>query len=154
MAQSSNFIYEKRLVNRLKGYWDRINDENDVPLSSKFNGGSISDMWESCLTFKVTYAGNTKIYHCDHVGRMLQDGFGKDLKGRYFSSYDMNRSISRDFVQILDKVIESRQFVVSQGQFVNFRDKIVKFRDCIMPFKDFSGNVKLIVVGVSWRSFD
>jgi hypothetical protein len=155
MLDSTIFISEKRLVNRLRMYWDHIKTGDTIPLFAKFNQNYIADMWDNCLLFFVSHNGNkTKFYHCDYVGKNLSLAFGTDLKDRYVSSKDKLVLPGANLIPYLDKVLEVKDFVMSSGQFVNYRNKIVKYRDCIMPFCDSSGNITNLVVGISWREFE
>jgi hypothetical protein len=130
-----------------------VAEEGDVPLIQKFSSNSIMDMWENCLAFRVTIKGDSKIYQCEHVGRSLSEAYGNDLKFKYFSSYERDLSLSREFIKALDEAVDKRQFTLSQGQFINYKNKVVKYRDCIMPLKDISGEIRMVVAGVSWRVF-
>ena len=146
-------IYEKRLVNRLKTFWDRVKDENGIPLYSKFNYGSLHDIMDSCMTIRVITSGKAKIYHCDYVGDLLKVAFGKELEGRYFSSYDSSGTLNRQFLKLLDYAVDNADFVLSEGQFVNKKSEVVKYRDCVMPFRNHKNQVHMVVIGVSWRVF-
>lgn len=154
MHGENNHIHEKRLVNRLKSYWEAVKTEGKLPQYSKFNKNLIADMWDNCLLFCVSYDGSEKIYHCEYVGQQLSLAFGKELKDVYISSKNRLVLPGANLMQYLDKSLLDKDFVMSSGQFVNFRDKIVKYRDCILPFTDKNGNINYLLVGISWREFN
>ena len=153
MLQDTKIVNERRLVIRLQSYWDTIRQQDPLPDFNKFNQNSIPDIWDSCMLFKVSDAGNKKMYQCAYVGRQLIEGFGKDLENRYVSLHDKRMLPGSNIVEFLEKTIESKSVMLSQGQFVNHQNKIVKYRDCILPFSDRTGKIKQLVVGISWRAF-
>lgn len=153
MIPEHSNIYDRRLVDRLKKYWDRMKGTETAPIFSRFNGNAIQDVWDCCLSIKVVKSGKIKIYQCQEVGQKLKVAFGKELKGKYFTSFDGGGTLNKGFLKFLDYSVDVKEFVVSQGQFVNSKSKVVKYRDCIMPFVDLKGEIKLLIVGVSWRSF-
>ncbi len=150
---SSDNIYEKRLVNRLRMYWDRVREEGDVPFSNTFSSNQLGDVWQSCLQIKVTVAAEKNLYFCEFAGEQLKKGLGKDLKDKYFSSSETGGIVSREFIKVLDESVGNKEFVLSQGQFINPQSKVVKYRDCVLPFKDLDGKIDMLIVGLSWRSF-
>lgn len=153
MAITTEITSERRLVNRLKNYWDMLRGESDIPNFAKFNSAQIADMWQNCMSFSVTLtAGRKKMYQCNFVGENVSAGFGKDLKDRYVSSHDKRILPGANLTEAMDDAVDNRLFVLSAGQFVNFQNKIVKYRDCIMPFGD-DNNVTNVVVGISWKAF-
>lgn len=155
MLESAEFIHEKRLVNRLRMYWNYIRNDDILPNYSKFNQNYIADMWNNCLLFSVSYTGReTKLYQCEYIGQNLSVAFGNDLKDRYISSKDRLILPGANLMEYLDKSLTEKKFTMSSGQFVNYRDKIVKYRDCILPFADKNRNVSHLVTGISWREFD
>ena len=155
MLDSAKFIHEKRLVHRLKMYWDHIRQDDKIPKYSKFNQNYIADMWDNCLVFYVSYSSrDNKLYHCEYVGQNLSVAFGSDLKDRYISSKDRLILPGSNLLSYLDKTSEVKEFIMSSGQFVNYRNKIVKYRDCILPFAGKDDDVSCLIVGISWREFD
>ncbi len=155
MLNNTENISERRLVNRLKSYWDSLREEADTPLFQKFNQNSIIDMWENCMHFQATATTQRKkIYQCKFVGKNLISAFGKELKDRYVSSYDKRILPGSNLAEAMDNSCDNRVFVLSSGQFVNNENKIVKYRDCIMPFSNFDDNITDLIIGISWRSFN
>lgn len=145
---------ERRMVNRLKSYWESLRKQNELPIFEHFNQNSVADMWDSCLSFNVTSSsGGKKMYQCNFVGNDLNKAFGKDLKDRYVSSADKRVLPGANLMESLDNSVDSKVFVLSAGQFVNSDHKIVKYRDCVMPFTNFEGTVTNLVVGISWKAF-
>jgi len=152
LSQTEN-IQEHRLVNRLRSYWDRLRETDDLPNILKFNKGNISDIWENCLLIKLVSDGTNKVYNVEYTGRELLSAVGSDLKGKYFSAAGSNDLFSRELISALNNSIEKKEFTLSEGTFPNNKGKIVKYRDCIMPFKDGKGEISVLVVGISWRAF-
>lgn len=150
---NAEFVSERRLVNRLKGFWDMAKGAEELPPYNKFNKGSIDDLWNNCILVSVNSSSKQIMYKYEHVGKSAIEAFGKDLTGVYASSYEKSLLHGSNLLKYLDKSIEERSFLVSQGQFVNAEDKIIKFRDCILPFADGGGNISHLLVGLSWRSF-
>lgn len=153
MLSVNENVYEKRMVVRLQAFWDRMRGQNDVPLSTGFSGNALEDIWQSCLTIKVTTTKEKNLYFCEHVGSQLKQALGKDLKDKYFSSYETGGIVGRDFIKVLDESISTKKCVVSQGQFINPQSKVVKYRDCILPFKNNDNQIDMLIIGISWRSF-
>jgi hypothetical protein len=152
-VNNAEFVSERRLVNRLKSYWDLSRGSAELPLFSHFNKSTIEDIWKNCILVSVTNSGRQILYKYDHVGESAVEAFGKDLTGIYASSYEKSLMHGSNLLKYLDKSVEERSFLVSQGQFVNAEDKIIKFRDCILPFVDTQNNVSNLVIGLSWRAF-
>ncbi len=130
-----------------------IKAQEDLPLTSSFNGAAIQDIWDSCMAFKVGLTNGNKVYQCEYVGKSLVQAFGNDLKNRYFSSFDSNARLSREFMKYLDSAVEKKDFIVSEDMFMQ-KAKTIKYRDCIMPFKNMKGEIDYLVVGISWRAFN
>src|SRR5690606_33092749 len=127
-------IYEQRLVNRLKQYWENAKGEDDIPLSMKFNGSFIQDIIENCITVKVTNANGVNTYQVSHFGRNLKGAFDEDLSDKYFSMQVSGKTINKQFITYLDKAVETKEIVNSEGSFIGGKGKVIKYRDCIMPF--------------------
>ncbi len=153
MLSVNENIYSKRLVDRMQGFWNRVRGDAELPESGSFSGAMIEDVWQHCLSFKVTETAGKNIYFCEFVGDNLKAGLGKDLKDKYFSSLETGGIVSRDFIKVLDESVDGRKPTVSQGQFINGKGRVVKYRDCVLPFSGVSGKVNLVVVGISWRAF-
>ncbi len=154
MFDQTENIPEQRLVKRLRTYWDRIRENDDVPFAIKFNNAGISDIWESCILIKVGTSGAKKTYNIERIGTQLTEAVGRDMSGKYFMSSDSDGGIlSREFINVMNNSIDKKEFLLSEGSFVNKKGRIIKYRDCVMPLKDNKGEVNLLVVGISWRSF-
>ncbi len=144
---------ERRLVVRLKSYWDMIRGDNLQPNFSKYNPGAISDMWENCIQFNLASTDSKNLYQIVHVGRNLEKDFGNDLKGKYISSNERRIMPGSNLMEYVDKCVETGEYILSQGQFVNNANKIVKYRNCMMPFVNNKSEIKNIIVGLSWKAF-
>lgn len=153
MLYDANIANERRLVARLKNYWDNIREDEGVPNIGKFNINSVQDIWGNCMLFDISSGGTKKVYQCSHVGDLLVEGFGKDLKNRYVSSYDKRLMPGSNLLEFMDESVNKKDFILSQGQFVNHKDKIVKYRNCILPFVNSAGTIRHLVIGLSWRAF-
>jgi hypothetical protein len=146
-------IQEQRLVNRLRLYWDRIRENEDIPNALKFNSNALGEIWESCLLMNVGGIAGARTYNIEVTGRTLLTPLGSDLRGKYFSSNNTGGELfSRDFINVLDASIERKAFMISEGVFVNKAGKKIKYRDCVLPFKNSKGEINKLVVGISWRS--
>ncbi|HCR85606.1 MAG TPA: hypothetical protein DIV86_02900 [Alphaproteobacteria bacterium] len=154
MLENYTPVHEKRLVNRLKNYWDNIKPENSVPEYNRFNKNFIADMWENCMLFYVINNGDQKLYHCEHVGSQLTISFGNELKDAYVSSRNKLLLPGANLMKYMDIALSKKDFIMSSGQFVNYKNKIVKYRDCILPFTDNNSNISYLIVGISWREFN
>jgi hypothetical protein len=152
-VNNAELVSEKRLVNRLKNYWDLLRGSESIPEYVKFNKAAIADMWTNCIVVSVSNAGKQKVYKYEHVGNSAAEAFGKNLTGVYASSYEKSLMPGSNLMTYLDKSVDERSFLISQGQFVNLENKIVKFRDCMLPFIDLNGNITYVLIGLSWRSF-
>jgi hypothetical protein len=152
-VNNAEFVSERRLVNRLKGFWDLAKGTEDLPPYTKFSKAAIDDLWTNCILVSVNSSSKQIMYKYEHVGKSAVEAFGKDLTGAYANSYEKSLMHGSNLMKYLDKSVEERSFLVSQGQFVNAEDKIIKFRDCILPFADINKNISHLVVGLSWRSF-
>lgn len=154
MLNSTNIANERRLVVRLKNYWDSLLEDNTkIPSFTKFNSSFIHDMWDNCMHFEISGKEKQKLYRCEYVGKNLVEGFGKDLESKYISSYDKRLMPGANLLSFMDESVDKIDFVLSQGQFVNHNNKIVKYRNCILPFCDHEDRVKHLIVGLSWRAF-
>lgn len=153
MEEGANILSERRLVFRLKEYWNKIRADEEVPNFGKFNIGAVQDVWENCMQFEVSSGGSKKLYQCSYLGESLVEGFGKELKDRYVSSYDKRVMPGSNLLDLMDNTVDSKEFTLSQGQFVNHNNKIVKYRNCILPFVDGGKKIKHLIVGLSWRAF-
>ena len=153
MRSSTENIQEQRLVSRLRAYWDRIRENDDVPLIQKFNNNVVADIWDNCLLIKASGPATSRMYNIEATGRSLSTPLGNDLRGKYFSANLSGEMFSRDFIAVLDSSIERRAFMLSEGSFINKAGKKIKYRDCVLPFKDSKGDITSLVVGISWRAF-
>ncbi|MDX1949257.1 MAG: hypothetical protein SFT90_02005 [Rickettsiales bacterium] len=154
MSINTENISERRLVNRLKSYWDNLRENAETPLFQKFNQNSIIDMWDNCMHFQANATSQRKkIYQCKHIGKNLTIAFGKELKDRYVSSYDKRILPGSNLAEAMDNACDNRVFVLSSGQFVNKGNIVIKYRDCIMPFCNIDDTITDLVIGISWKSF-
>lgn len=151
--QETQNIYEKRLTERMRFFWEAIRDNEDVPLFSRFNPNSLGEIWDSCLGIKVTNSNGKNIYQFSYEGSKIKQTLEKDLKFKYINPSDNSGIINKNFIDSLAECIESRKIVMSAGQFVTEKGRIVKYRDCILPFKKIDGKIDNLVVGVSWKVF-
>lgn len=150
----AELVSEKRLVNRLKNYWDLLRGQEPIPEYVKFNHGAIAEMWSNCIVVSVNNPNSKqKIYRYEHMGPSASEAFGKNLTGVYASSYEKSLMPGSNLMSYIDKTVDERSFLISQGQFVNMENKIVKFRDCMLPFVDLHNNINYVLVGLSWRAF-
>jgi hypothetical protein len=148
-----SLMTERRLVVRLRKYWDFLRGEDNLPNYAKFNKSAIDDVLQSCILCSVAHSGKSMMFKYEYLGKDAVDAFGIDLTGQYAANTD-RRIPGVNFLKFMTKAIESKDFTSAQGQFVNDNNKIVKYRDCILPFLDSHGNIAYLVVGLSWRSFD
>jgi hypothetical protein len=151
--QETQNIYEKRLTERMRVYWENISDNQDIPLYSRFNPNSLGEIWDSCLGIKVTNSNGKNIYQFSHEGIKIKQTLEKDLKFKYINPSDNSGIINKSFINSLDECLDQRKIIMSSGQFVTDKGRIVKYRDCILPFKKMDGKIDTLIVGISWKVF-
>ncbi len=146
------FVPEKRLIDRMTGYWERLKGDNELPPFQKFNNSAIADIWSHCFVVDVDERGGVKNYVYEYVGESIVNAYGKNPAGDRMSS-KMHDVPGGTIVTKIDNCVDGKQIVVEQGQFINQKSKIVKYRSCMLPFGKANGTVTHIVTGLSWREF-
>jgi hypothetical protein len=151
--QETQNIYEKRLTERMRMFWEGMRDNDDIPIYSRFNGNSLGDIWGSCLGIKVTNSNGKNIFQFNYEGEKIKKTLEKDLKFKYITPSENSGIINRNFINSLNECVETRKIVMSEGQFVTEKGRVIKYRDCILPFKKVDGKVDVLIVGISWKMF-
>ena len=144
-------MHEKRLTQRLTGYWERLRKEEAMPPFAKFNPSALDDAWDSCMLIAVNDSAQPPSYAYYRMGEKVRRLYGGDVAGQSMRP-SAKTSQSAKIVKRVDELMTSRQPVYDDGQFVGPSNKIVKFRSCMLPFGH-DNHVTHIIVGLSWREF-
>lgn len=158
---------EKRLTERLIGYWEKLLSANPefnampeegavarLPDYEHFNKGLIEDVWASCFVLRVQ-PGERKIlnYVYEYMGRSLIDVYGRDLTNMTLNSRMQNVPGAK-MLKRIDEISQAKVPITDEGQFVNEKHNTVKYRACMLPFTRIGREeVTHIVAGLSWRQF-
>lgn len=141
---------ERRLVKRLMNFWEMARAGEPVPSIEKFNGGSLSDVWDFCFTVKLQQRGRGKVYVYEHIGREVVNAYGANPKGEVLSSAIKNIVPGADIVLQIDNCVETMFPAMKYGKFVNNDDNVIKYRSCILPCGR-KGEVTHAIIGLSWQ---
>lgn len=144
-------MHEKRLTQRLTGYWDRLRKEDAMPPFQKFNPSALDDVWDNCMLIAVNDSAPSPSYAYYQLGDKLRGLYGSDVAGQTMRPA-VKTSQTASIVKRVGELVEKRTPVYDDGQFVGPRNKIVKFRSCMLPFGQ-ENRVTHIIVGLSWREF-
>ena len=146
-------MQDKRLVNRLTDYWDRLRGDEPFPAFERLNQDALVDMWEHCIVLAVESKTNkeNKLYVYQHMGSQIIEAYGSDLTGHYVNVY-MHNFPGWQVLKLVDKVFKESAIESSMGSFINDKDQVVKYRACVMPFGS-KGLVTHALVGLSWKMF-
>ena len=143
-----------RLVDRLTDHWNRLCGEEFPPPSfSRFQKGTIGDVWDQCAVLKVE-PGNadSRIFQFADLGDKVSDIVGKNMLGKHVST-NKNLFKAASIIGYSDRVVNTSEPCYDEGKFVNDRNKIIKYRSCLLPYGSTEGGVTHILVGLSWREF-
>ena len=142
----------KRLSDRLIKYWDLIRKDEPLPRFEKFNSEAVSDVWESCIIFKVNASsGKQNSYTFYKIGRKVRDLYDEDLTGNTLNPRQRMFK-GADIIRRIDDIIQDPKPMQDNGQFISADNKVVKFRSCLLPFGN-DNEVTHVVSGLSWREF-
>lgn len=150
--KDESFVSEKRLVDRLVQYWNRVRKELPLPAIEKFNETAIPDVWQYCIRLSVIHMQNDWSYRYEYAGERIKDALGSNPHGKIISSHSAN-SFEKRISNDLDACVKQRIPLQDQGQFVNEKSKVVKYRCCFLPFAHHEAEVSHIVVGFSYKTF-
>ncbi len=146
-------LSQRRLIDRLESYWEKLKGGDELPKIQKVTGNALDDIWQSCFILEIHSSGKSAMYKFDFFGADITKAYGKDMSKQYVSPNIM----SLPGAKVLEKVKESIKNKIpysEDGTFVNVENKTVKFRSCILPFsRKNDGRVSHILVGLSWRKF-
>jgi PAS domain len=146
-------ISEKRLVNRLTEYWERLRKDNPLPLMQTFKKDAITDVIENCLILKREKQGEDKItYVYEFVGKGIIAAVGKDVTGERILGH-VHAIPGGAIIKQVEQCVASLQPISDEGKFINDKSKVVKYRSCLLPFGATDSTVTHLLVGLSWRAF-
>src|ERR1700761_210174 len=135
---------DKRIINRLTDYWNRLRGELDLPPWEKFNTESLMDVWGQCCVWRVDVDGsNAKSPHqyiYVHIGSNAREAMGHDLMGQALQSRAEIFPGAR-IARKIDESVQHKKPLTDEGHFVNEKSQVVKYRSCLLPFGTREGKV-------------
>lgn len=146
---------DKRLINRLTAYWNRLRQDKRLPAWEHFNVSALEDLWGQCCVWRVDVAGEGRRvnqYTYEYVGSSAKEAMGMDLTGTVFVSKIQSFPGARVAAKV-EEAVEAARPLLDEGTFVNDKNKVVKYRSCLLPFGTKDGKVTRLVLGLSWRMF-
>lgn len=146
-------MIEKRLVERLKQYWNTLKGEAIVPDLRRFNSDVISDLWPRCLMLEVVHntANKAALYTYESMGADIIRAYGNDLTGHYVNVHMHNFPGWQVLKSIDDMLIDPKPHE-SEGSFISDAHKAIKYRAIILPFGN-ANRITHALVGLSWKEF-
>lgn len=147
-------VTEKRLVDRLSGYWERLPSETgSLPNVNSFNRGAVQDVWPFCMRLQVKTNGALTTFLCEDMGEEVKRIYGKNLTKQPLSTLFKDLPGVQIIKQFEDMLPEIGQPMKAGGQFVGTGSKIVKYRSCALPFSSNKIDVTHAIIGLSWQEF-
>lgn len=147
-------MFDQRLTERLIHSWTISCKDGTIPNYSQFNGASIPDIWNNCITLKIqpSAVGTVPKFQFHYVGDKVRTMFLKDPTGEYYTTGAKTFPTLRVLNKMLD-ILQNPIPMYDEGKFVNENSKVVKFRCALVPFGKEDGSITHIAAGISWREF-
>jgi len=150
-------ISEKRLVDSLTLYWERLRDnvEGTLPPVQQVNSAALGDLWDHCCQLSIHSESNRSLFKYDYIGSEVKKAYGADLTGQ-FANLGVRVVPGDAILGDIRNCIDNKEPVSKSGNFINDKSRMIKYRSCIIPFGNSAlpeKGVSYVIMGLSWRAF-
>lgn len=146
-------MIERRLVKRLRIYWERIKRDREVPHFKTFNPVAVSNLWKDCFHVSVHQERGKITFVYRYIGENLNEIIGQQHLNAHINAQMPFIPIKHVFITMNEMFrLESFECAEHGGNFVDQHSHVIKYRSCILPFGVSKDNITDFIVGVSWIS--